>query len=74
MIVKVDWIDSCTEHGWQRASKNSGGLIRCTSVGYIVRKNKREITLAQSKSSMGNVGELISIPMTCVKEIKTLEG
>lgn len=74
MIVKVDWLDSSMEHGWQRPNKDSGGVTPCQSVGYIIRKNKREITLAQSKGNTGNVSELISIPMSCVKEIKTLEG
>ncbi len=58
MIVRVKWVDSCVQHDWQRPCKSSGGLSKCESVGYIVRKNKGEITLAQSKSDTGNITEL----------------
>lgn len=73
MIVKVDWIDSATEGGWQKKCKTSGGVCTCYSVGFVIRRNKRELTLAQSKSEFGNIAEVISIPTSCIKSIKQLE-
>ncbi len=72
--VRVEWVDSSSETGWQRKNHRcSGGISYCESLGFIIRKNKREIALAQSKSSIGSIAEVMTIPMVCVKKITKLK-
>ena len=75
-IVRVQWVDSASEDGWQHKAnvKHIGKLCLCESVGFLLRRNKGAITLVQSTGSFDNVAASISIPMGCVKKITKLGG
>lgn len=75
-IVIIEWLDANAADGWTNMKKaRSHPLAECFSVGYIVRRNFRQITLAQSISSdKGDTCDaLISIPTSCIKSIKELK-
>ncbi len=74
-VVQVQWVDSASEDGWQSKShvKHASKLCYCESVGFLLRKNKGDITLVQSTGSFDNVAASISIPMSCVKKITKLK-
>ena len=71
-IVKVIWNDAVARAGWElRKTLKSLTPPRCVSVGFLISKNKKYVTLAQNFSK-ADVGEQISIPRAMIKKIKKL--
>jgi hypothetical protein len=40
-------------------------------VGFLLRRDGEEVQVAQSISASGLVGEILTIPATCVREVQT---
>jgi hypothetical protein len=72
-IVKVTWADSASSPGWQSKQHDWHSCSNCCSVGFIIKRNKRELSIAQSWSDSGNVADVITIPMRSIKNIKKME-
>ncbi len=73
-VVKVEWIDSCCDEGWK--SRDVAGrhtCSNCTTVGYLFRKNRTQVSIVQSTSDTGQVSEIMAIPRRCIKKITRLE-
>lgn len=73
MIVEVEWIDSATYQGWQTKSAKEQTVSQCTTVGFVMRRNKNEISIAQGKSNNKNYLNVTTIPMSCIKKITRLK-
>ena len=72
-IVKVEWVDSATCTTWSRI-KDISSISNCTSVGYILSKNKRELCLAPTiDEENGNVLNVLSIPRKAITRIVQLK-
>ena len=72
--VEVDWVDSATR-GWHRfpsEAREETGLVQCRSVGYLILKTRKRLTLMQSAGEYGRMGDALSIPASCVKRVKVL--
>jgi hypothetical protein len=77
-LVEVEWRDACTHSAWEDANVHrekardiERKLLR--SVGYLVRCNRRSVTIAQSMSSMTQyVSDSITIPRGEVRSIRQL--
>lgn len=71
-IVEVQWRDSASTHGWRNAQecKEESGLSLCSTVGYMVHRDRKEIHLFQSINEHGRVAEEWTIPMSTVVRIK----
>lgn len=70
-IVLIEWIDSAqAAPGWQWLNElETPPLIRCTSVGFLVRDNDEEKCVAVSMGGNGDsrqVSGVISIPARSV--------
>ena len=70
--VYVEWEDSCTTRGWCAGEKDETSIIR--SVGLLVSKTKKSITLTTSESSSGNVLDQIAIPLVSVRKFRKLKA
>jgi hypothetical protein len=74
--VRVTWEDSCASGTWRKLEDALEHCqpATCTSVGYLLRDDERDVLLAQSEDSMGSVTDFISIPRSAVREMKVLRG
>ena len=72
-IVEVNWVDANGNDGWVSLKRaQTHNLAPTNSIGYIIKKNKRQITIAQSISGDA-VDMILSIPASCIKSIKELK-
>lgn len=73
-LVEVEWIDSAMSYGWKAA----GGVTRCRTAGYLLKRGKKVIRIAmnqqdETRQHYGAVGEVMAIPMSCVKRVRRLK-
>jgi len=71
--VVVDWIDSVGQGHWGEYDEKTD--MRCTSVGFLLKKDKTRIVLAMNKSHQGatpGYGHYMTIPALAVKKIRKL--
>ena len=69
-MVKVEWLDSCVDNGWKSEHEVIENTVsHCESVGYLLKKDKTQVSIIQNVSDTGNVSEQMSIPRRCVKRI-----
>ncbi len=71
-LVKVWWLDSSGRWGWSREICNHP--TRCVSVGWLVAKSKRCLTLVGNvtKESLPQQSGEITIPRCCVTKMKQI--
>ena len=75
--VEVEWIDSCSSHGWTSVEEHreNGTTAHCRSIGYVISQDKAFLCLAQSMGgTTQNVADVISIPMVAVLKMKKVLG
>jgi hypothetical protein len=70
-LVIVTWLDSCLHEGWGAYDPTSG-LSTCHTSGFLMRKTRQEVAVAQSISNDGNIDALMVIPRGCIKRIRYL--
>lgn len=70
-LVLVEWVDSTSSTGWENDPDLE--LSICKTVGYLTRKTKEKVVLAQSISDNNNVDNKFAIPRGCIQSIKELK-
>lgn len=82
-LLLVEWLDSSSGRGWQTlddVKKNAADPLFCRSVGWLVERNRKQITIASSLSGEKNPGIRInasgdiSIPLKCVVRVKVIDA
>lgn len=74
-LYRVEWADAVSVSGWFDPGEQSGDeAVLSISVGYLVRRNSREITLAQSINVLGHFGDRITIPAGMIKSVRRIRG
>ena len=74
-IVEVEWVDSTSNDAWMSLGRHSKDtMIKCRSIGYLNRKDKKSVQILQSKGEGNNsaMGSLM-IPKGCVIRIRKLK-
>lgn len=80
--VEVEWDDSASSHGWRSPEEvlTETGTTACRSVGYLVRKTTRLVTIVQSRHDLLRepgikdfMGEALTIPRSVVRRIRVLK-
>lgn len=72
--VEVEWVDAASCHPWQSlADARKDGLVRCWTIGYLVRNTRDIVSLCQARGDNARLGENWSIPRTCVLRIRRLK-
>jgi hypothetical protein len=74
-LVLVEWSDSRRGEGWVRLDELNGTITKCKSVGWIVAKDSKSLTLA------GHLGENpeqccgdLTIPKCSIRSITPLQA
>lgn len=71
-LYEVEWEDSASANGWQRREGADFGTTLCHSVGYLMKKDKHLVALAQSWDNHGSISAVISIPRAVVRSMRKL--
>ena len=67
--VTVYWIDSSVHTGWNEEGELTG-LAEIATTGYIIVRAPDEIVVAGSVTDNGLLGEVMTIPRSCVQRIE----
>lgn len=72
-IVRVTWTDSCADFGWRKlASVEPDQFSTIDSVGWLVRDDKRSITITTSVSSVGSCMDPLVIPKVAIVKLRRI--
>lgn len=71
--VEIEWVDAISYSNMWVARDSKESLALCRSVGYLVKKNKEKVVIAQSSASDGDVMNKFVIPRGCIKKITELK-
>ena len=66
-IYEVQWDD----HAF---SPEDEGTIKQRSVGYLIRKNKKIVVIAQSRDANGKYMDKLTVDKRMVRKVKRLRG
>ena len=72
-LVEVHWIDSYSSSGWKGHATPENDSLACRTAGYLVRRDKRGVTLAMNIDEQGHTGEWMHIPARCIKRLRGLK-
>jgi hypothetical protein len=73
-IVEITWEDIASHQGWSPLSEHlAAGTALCFSVGYLIRKDKKQVTILQSVCQDGDVTESLCIPRAVIQRIRILQ-
>ena len=64
--VAVLWSDACTVHGWKA---DAVPAPRCVTVGMLVERTNKHISVAQTVAQDGDRAEITTIPRGMVMKI-----
>ena len=67
--VIVRWIDSISTGGWCNDPRSK---MECTTVGHLVERTKKGVTVALNRSHYGN-GDFIEIPASAIRSVRRLK-
>ncbi len=70
--ILVIWEDTSMSQGWVKASDEKATTIEFESLGWLIHKNKKSLTMCMSVSA-GIMGEVLSIPAGCIKKVVHLD-
>ena len=72
-IVEVSWYDANGRGGWaDRQDYESHGPAKIISVGYLLKRTKKFITLVGSQGEGDDVNQAMSIPMPWCSKIRII--
>lgn len=68
-IVRIRWVDTCGYPSWRPLDEvqEKSAPDSCETVGYLIKANKRALTISQSLGATGNVDNSISIPRAAIR-------
>ena len=72
-LVEVKWVDSAFNQGWRLKYDSDTSISECKTVGYLIKKNKKQLVIAMNVNDDGGYGEAMAIPIECVKSIKKVK-
>ena len=72
-IVLVEWIDSSTEYGWLKVESFDTSVVKCQSVGFLIKETDDAIVVTLSRSDSGRCADAITIPKCSIKRIRYLK-
>lgn len=72
--MEVTWRDATSIHGWDEveAWKKDVFLIECRTVGYLIRRDKKLMAVAQTVTERGKASEVWCVPTPWVTKVKVL--
>lgn len=74
-VVEVHWNDACSKQGWRDISDYvSHGTIPIVSVGYLLKKTSKVITLVMNQADNHDVDLAMAIPVPWITKYRVLRG
>lgn len=79
-LVLVRWLDAHTVGGWMKSDEyrrlaRKASDLETTSVGYLLERTRRALTLVQSISPNNDtMADSITIPIGCVLSVKRMRA
>lgn len=68
--VTIDWTDACTEDAWRHLSDvDIHGGINVRSTGFLMKEDKKGVTIAASVADNGMCFSKLFIPRQWIKRI-----
>ena len=71
-LLFVAWDDATSASGWCDPTIRGKQSIGIVSVGWLLRKTKRELTIAQSISTNGRAGDVLTLPRGMIRHVRRL--
>ena len=68
-MVCITWHDSCTEADWLHDADASMGVVEIRSVGWLLKKTRTSVTIAQSIDWEGKTGERLTVPKRVITKL-----
>ncbi len=74
-VQLIQWDDHCSAgDGWHKPADSRDCPLKCESVGFVVKENKKYLTLAQNRGNENRtVGDLMVLVKSCITKRKTLK-
>lgn len=76
-LVRVEWTDATSWHGWFKpgdVDADPKWLTQCETVGWLVKRDKTQMVVAQTRSAEPKYGELWSIPKRWIRRVEVLRS
>ena len=68
-LILIDWADACAAtSAWQQGIE----IAPCSTVGFLVKKDKKQLVIAHTKAFDGQHAGQFAIPRGFVKEYKII--
>lgn len=71
-VVMIKWVDTTSYGGWRDRETTDFSLTGCISVGILIARDAKTITIARSISMDDDVNAVEVIPISTVVSIKRL--
>ena len=73
-IVVVDWLDANSYGaGWKHKEELDGQLLKCSTVGWLMRDDKKTISMAATASEDEFVTDACVIPKSFITKVTVLK-
>ena len=72
-LALVEWNDSSVLHGWEARDWFDGEVLKCQSVGFLLKETSDSVVLLLSRSSGDKWAEGITIPKCSIKRMRQLQ-
>lgn len=76
VCVRIHWVDviAGNDQGWVEPKDIEAKPAECLSVGYVVRKDKRQVVIAMSIGKNDKeVNTIGQIPLGCITKVEVFE-
>lgn len=76
-ILLIDWVDSHSCYGWLNEDEIHNADMLCQSIGFLIKEDKKNITLALSRALNENYkpyGDTITIPKVTIRKRSIIKG
>lgn len=73
-IVLIEWLDTCSDSGWQEITNLKDlNVLHIFTVGYLIEQDEKQVKVARDISDSKPVIDApVAIPRACIKSIKSL--
>ncbi len=78
-LTWVRWIDSTSHSGWRDSEEivktvKAEADMECESVGWVIHESKKSVSMAQNRSALKMMSDVIRIPKCAILERCDIEG
>lgn len=71
-LVKLEWIDAETDHGWESADEKNPTVPLVTTVGFLIKDTEELVSIASTVGDDRSHNSRINIPKGMVKTMTVL--